>query len=287
LTMLSTPSLPSMGMLALSAMQLAAGAVFEFPSCLKDTPFSCQNSAAVADSCCLNSPGGALLQTQFWDTDPPAGPSDSWTIHGLWPDNCDGSYEQYCDKSREYSNITAIIQEQGQTELLSYMKKYWPNYEGEDEEFWEHEWNKHGTCINTIEPSCYKDYAPQKEVVDYLAKTVDLFKGLDSYKALAKAGIVPHASKTYKRSEIESALAAIHDGKKPYIGCKDGALNEIWYFYNTKGNAITGEYQPIDTLTSTKCSSSGIKYLPKKGGNSTAPAWKFRSGKAGQSVHFN
>ncbi|GAB1208615.1 hypothetical protein APSETT445_007366 [Aspergillus pseudonomiae] len=263
-----------MGMLALSAMQLAAGAVFEFPSCPKDTPFSCQNSTAVADSCCLNSPGGALLQTQFWDTDPPAGPSDSWTIHGLWPDNCDGSYEQYCDKSREYSNITAIIQEQGQTELLSYMKKYWPNYEGEDEEFWEHEWNKH-------------DYAPQKEVVDYLAKTVDLFKGLDSYKALAKAGIVPHASKTYERSEIESALAAIHDGKKPYIGCKDGALNEIWYFYNTKGNAITGEYQPIDTLTSTKCSSSGIKYLPKKGENSTAPAWKFRGGKAGQSVRFN
>ncbi|GMF76313.1 unnamed protein product [Aspergillus oryzae] len=60
------------------------------------------------------------------------------------PDNCDGSYGQFCDKSREYSNITAILQEQGRTELLSYMKKYWPNYEGDDEEFWEHEWNKHG-----------------------------------------------------------------------------------------------------------------------------------------------
>jgi ribonuclease T2 len=60
------------------------------------------------------------------------------------PDNCDGSYGQYCDKSREYSNITAILQEQGRTELLSYMNTYWPNYEGENEEFWEHEWNKHG-----------------------------------------------------------------------------------------------------------------------------------------------
>ncbi|BAE56022.1 ribonuclease T2-like protein [Aspergillus flavus] len=283
----STPSLPSMGMLALGAMQLAAGAVFEFPSCPKDIPFSCQNSTAVADSCCFNSPGGALLQTQFWDTNPPSGPSDSWTIHGLWPDNCDGSYGQFCDKSREYSNITAILQEQGRTELLSYMKKYWPNYEGDDEEFWEHEWNKHGTCINTIEPSCYKDYSPQKEVGDYLQKTVDLFKGLDSYKALAKAGIVPDSSKTYKRSEIESALAAIHDGKKPYISCEDGALNEIWYFYNIKGNAITGEYQPIDTLTSPGCSTSGIKYLPKKSENSTASAWKFRSDKASQSVRFN
>lgn len=25
-----------------------------------------------------------LLQTQFWDTDPSTGPSDAWTIHGLW-----------------------------------------------------------------------------------------------------------------------------------------------------------------------------------------------------------
>ncbi|KAB8070788.1 ribonuclease T2-like protein [Aspergillus leporis] len=281
--MLSTPSLPSMGMLALSAMQVAAGAVFDFESCPANIPFSCQNTTAVADSCCFNSPGGALLLTQFWDTDPPAGPSDSWTLHGLWPDNCDGSYGQYCDKSREYSNITAILQEQGRTELLSYMNTYWPNYEGENEEFWEHEWNKHGTCINTIEPSCYKDYSPQKEVGDYLEKAVNLFKGLDTYKALADAGITP-GSKTYKKSEILSALAKIHDGHEPYISCESGALNQVWYFYNIKGNAVTGEYQAIDTLTTPGCSSSGIKYLPKKSNNVTAPAWKFRRGKASQSV---
>ena len=45
---------------------------------------SCHNSSAVEDLCCFNSPGGSLLQTQFWDTDPQTGPDDSWTIHGLW-----------------------------------------------------------------------------------------------------------------------------------------------------------------------------------------------------------
>jgi len=45
---------------------------------------SCHNTSAVADLCCFNAPGGELLQTQFWDTAPVTGPSDSWTIHGLW-----------------------------------------------------------------------------------------------------------------------------------------------------------------------------------------------------------
>lgn len=98
------------------------------------------------------------------------------------PDNCDGTYESSCDPSREYSNITAILQSQGRTELLSYMQTYWKDYQGDDESFWSHEWNKHGTCINTIEPDCYTDYYPQEEVGDFFQKTVDLFKGLDTYK---------------------------------------------------------------------------------------------------------
>ncbi|KAE8146884.1 ribonuclease T2-like protein [Aspergillus avenaceus] len=281
----STLSLPSMGAFALGVMQLVSGAMFDLGTCPSDIPYSCQNSTAVEDTCCFNSPGGALLLTQFWDTDPATGPSDSWTLHGLWPDNCDGSYGQYCDNLREYSNITDILQEQGRTELLSYMKTYWPDYQGDDETFWEHEWNKHGTCINTIEPSCYTDYTPQKEVGDYLERAVDLFKGLDTYKALAAAGITPSSSKTYKKSDILSALAEIHDGHEPYISCESGALNQVWYFFNIKGNAITGDYKAIDPLATSGCSSSGIKYVPKPTSNNvTTRSWKFQRNKAKKSV---
>lgn len=45
---------------------------------------SCHNTSSVQDLCCFNSPGGSLLQTQFWDTNPVTGPDNSWTIHGLW-----------------------------------------------------------------------------------------------------------------------------------------------------------------------------------------------------------
>lgn len=62
------------------------------------------------------------------------------------------------------------------------MDEYWVDIDGDNESFWSHEWNKHGTCINTIEPSCYSGYSKQQEVGDFFEKTVDLFKGLDTYK---------------------------------------------------------------------------------------------------------
>lgn len=46
---------------------------------------SCKNTTTVKDTCCFEA-NGQLLQTQFWDFNPASGPSNSWTIHGLWPD---------------------------------------------------------------------------------------------------------------------------------------------------------------------------------------------------------
>lgn len=160
---------------------LAPQALGGSPPTCSNPQLSCQNTSAVADTCCFNAPGGQLLQTQFWDTNPPTGPSNHWTVHGLWPDHCDGSYDSYCDNSRNYTNITQILQAAGKTDLLTYMNTYWKDVNGDDESFWEHEWGKHGTCISTLNPRCYTGYSPQQEVVDYFQKVVDLFKTLDSY----------------------------------------------------------------------------------------------------------
>lgn len=144
------------------------------PKTCSNPQLSCQNTTSVSDLCCFNAPGGQLVQTQFWDTsiffalwclalknrdwqfsDPSTGPSNSWTIHGLWPDHCDGTYDSNCDTSRAYTNITAILNSYGKTDLLSYMNEYWVDENGDNESFWEHEWGKHGTCISTLKPSCY------------------------------------------------------------------------------------------------------------------------------------
>ena len=64
------------------------------PTC-SNPQTSCQNTTAVSNTCCFNSPGGLLLQTQFWDTDPATGPTNSWTIHGLWYVLCNQVVDVY------------------------------------------------------------------------------------------------------------------------------------------------------------------------------------------------
>lgn len=49
-----------------------------------DTQLSCHNTTVATNLCCINAPGGQLLQTQFWDSNPSNGPLQHWTIHGLW-----------------------------------------------------------------------------------------------------------------------------------------------------------------------------------------------------------
>jgi ribonuclease T2 len=151
------------------------------------------------------------------------------------------------------------------------MSTYWKDYQGDDETFWEHEWAKHGTCISTLEPSCYGDHKATEEVVDYFQKAVDLFKGLPSYQWLAAAGIEPSTSKTYTFSAIQSALAVNRPGVQVTLGCKSGVLNEIWYHYDVRGSLQTGEFVASDPDgTKSTCPQTGIKYLPK-GGSSTPP----------------
>lgn len=188
------------------------------------------------------------------------------------PDNCDGTYEQYCAPDREYFNITAILTESAPC-TLKYMQDYWKDYQGDDEDFWEHEFNKHGTCMSTLEPTCYPDFKPGQEVTDYFKRAVQVFKGLPSYDWLAEAGIVPSSTKTYTAAAIQAALRA-HHGYDVIINCRNGELDEIWYHYNIKGSIQSGEFIPVPTVGSkSTCPATGIKYLPKyAGGQPTTTA---------------
>jgi len=89
-SILETMSIRSLSKLAFGGAQVLLGAGTlghaASASCPNPGELSCRNTTAVADLCCFNAPGGQLVLTQFWDTAPATGPSNSWTVHGLWYD---------------------------------------------------------------------------------------------------------------------------------------------------------------------------------------------------------
>ena len=175
--------------------------------CSTDGPTSCHNTTAVSNTCCFEYPGGQILQTQFWDTGVEGSPANSWTIHGLWPDNCDGTYEEDCDPSRDYTNITQLLETQDATSTLDYMQQYWLNDDGSSQELWEHEWATHGTCYSTLEPSCLPSGSPPgAEAVAFFETVVRVFKTLPTYEWLEQAGITPDTETKYYLSDIIDAL---------------------------------------------------------------------------------
>ncbi|KAH3902294.1 related to Ribonuclease T2-like [Saccharomycodes ludwigii] len=283
--------------------------------CPIDTPLSCSNKTVISDSCCFEYPGGIFLQTQFWDYQlegDKAGPSNKFTLHGLWPDNCDGSYEQFCDSSLNINykldemlgnnsnfHVPDVLPDLTITgpELLEKMSVYWKSNTGDDSSLWKHEYNKHGTCIKTMNPKCYgrwwedsqslsnsiKNTANDKggllknrAVYDYFRISVELFEKLDTYKFLMEGGITPSIDKTYTRDEISSALKKHFQGHNVFFKCDSyGALNEIWYYHLiNRGSVLSQDFTPIDSFrTYSNCPISKIYYYPKgyKRHNPTPP----------------
>jgi len=254
--------------------------------------FSCENTTAIKNTCCSPTPGGLVLQTQYWDTytgledQGQLLPKDSWTIHGLWPDNCDGTFEQYCDFSRQYDpspspatlpdgttvppyngpGMTDFITQFGRFDLLEYMNNYWINLGSPNEAFWAHEFSKHATCTSTFDVVCYApNYQPHQDVIDFFDAVVRAFKQFPTYDILASAGIVPSNKTTYKLGDIQKALKA-QTGGVPYLGCGNNGtvLQEVWYFNHVSGTEQFGRFKALDSVTNSTCSSTqGIYYYER------------------------
>ncbi|GBE77418.1 Ribonuclease Le2 [Sparassis crispa] len=189
---------------------------------------SCQNSSVETNSCCFEAPGGWISQVQFWDTNPSTGPSTNWTIHGLWPNNCDGSYSEDCDPSRDYSDITSLLQDQGASSTLDFMQTYWISDDESNEAFW--------------------------EAVAFFETAVNLFQSLPTYEWLEQAGITPGDSE-YALSDLVSALQSAF-GATPIFSCNDhNTIYQISYYFNLQGSMIDGQFDPVDAPSSSSCDS--------------------------------
>ena len=89
-----------------------------------------------------------LLVTQWPATQPsaswPAGADVSdFTLHGLWPSRTGADVNTYpCTCTSEQFSDSKVAS------VMDQMKAHWPSYTGNNDQFWSHEWSKHGTCCD-------------------------------------------------------------------------------------------------------------------------------------------
>lgn len=95
---------------------------------------------------------------------------DKWHIHGLWPQYSETSYPKFC-KNIPF-NITNL------EHIIDQLHENWYSTCTKDEQFWKHEWDKHGTCMFNFNQKEFGKYE-----LNYFSKALYLF---DKAKKLNK-----------------------------------------------------------------------------------------------------
>lgn len=223
--------------------------------------FAC--ALAGTDSCCTQKHGMLVLATQWI---PNSGAVDEFTLHGLWPNTCSNGRtgDAGCDPKRVYKDMTQFLDADMQQE----MTKYWPSKFGDHNSFWTHEWNKHGTCMTTLDPKCFagnNEYKTGSEISVYFKQTLKLRQQYELYRALKKNGIVATLDKSKWKTSDEIAGAIKKEyGVNVALKCNGGVLYEVVMYFAAVGRE---EYVPIDVPANLRhsCGKSGSKVgLPPK-----------------------
>lgn len=235
--------------------------------CPQTNPVTCSTNPTNND-CCYENPGGVIIQAQSWGYNPAVGSSDTFTLNGILPAKCDGTFQEFCNSLltvNEKDLKEMIITQYGDQGLYDEMSSFWKSPTGSGELLWAEEFNKHGSCISTLRPVCYSsNYESNENIYDYFRINIAMYQKYPTYQELGNAGIVPSTSKTYTMDEISSALSSVNNGHSVYLGCdENNALVEVRYYTHFVGPLIFQEYQPIDSLAQYTCPTSGIKFLPK------------------------
>nr|AAT69248.1 S4-RNase protein [Prunus armeniaca]ADZ73655.1 S-locus associated ribonuclease [Prunus armeniaca] len=134
----------------------------------------------------------------------------NFTIHGLWPSN-------YSNPTRPSNCVGSHFNESKLSpQLISKLRISWPDVEsGNDTQFWEGEWNKHGKCSQE-----------KLNQMQYFERSHDMWMSYNITDILKNASIVPHPTQTWTYSDIVSAIKS-KTQRTPLVRCKrDPAPNK-------------------------------------------------------------
>ena len=125
-------------------------------------------------------------------------PWRNFTVHGVWPEYKNGSWPSWCARDFRVEEIEGI---------MAQLFGVWPSFSGDTIEFWQHEWNKHGSCANMSE-------------LEYFGSALLWHKYFD-LSAIAK----PNTSIPY--AQLNAQVTRIV-GAKPYFICNGRFLAEVY-----------------------------------------------------------
>ncbi|KAJ7953815.1 Ribonuclease [Quillaja saponaria] len=153
-------------------------------------------------------------------------PAADFGIHGLWPNYQDGSYPSNCDPDSPFKQSEI-------SDLRSSMQRNWPTLacpSGSGIQFWTHEWEKHGTCSESV-----------LDQHGYFETALNLKNKANILQALTRAGIQPDG-KSYSLSSIKDSIK-VAIGYTPWIECNvDGSGNsqlyQVYLCVDTSGSGL-------------------------------------------------
>ncbi|KAJ9068030.1 Ribonuclease T2 precursor (RNase T2) [Entomophthora muscae] len=183
-----------------------------------------ENCPLTARSCTFKRHGGCCVPTlgrivfsQIWD---PYEPIDAFTIHGLWPSDCRTGQAppNGCGEPSSIASISAAVQVD--PTLHQVMSTYWPSKSGS---LWANEWNKHGTCLSTVETRCYDNDSHPNDAIRYFKVSLSLYSQFDIMEELRPKKIVP--GNNYTRKDFFNAMS--HWKGSVGLYCRSNELSEI------------------------------------------------------------
>ncbi|KAG6146409.1 hypothetical protein E4U28_000602 [Claviceps purpurea] len=276
---------------------LAHGATPALDHCASIKPvLSCSCNATpgkAGDTCCTETYGGLLVATQLWSTftgresEGQVYAKNSWSIHGLWPDFCNGSYTQYCDLSRQYDPKPSPNTTNSKPDGVRV-----PPYTGEPIDGW---FAPHGklSLLSSMKKHWPPNSSPHDDLFTFFETVLRWHRTLPTFQWLLDAGIQPSNTTSYTYAAIQAALAQTPDGQHhppAFIGCggprfnetlrgrgslDNGRteLNEIWYYFHVRGRPQRGEGRRVHAgdaggrLTTCAVAEGAVRYLERSEGS--------------------
>jgi ribonuclease T2 len=139
-----------------------------------------------------------------------APPLQEFTLHGLWPEYSSGGWPQYCPFSHTVEEDDDIK-----------FRCEWPSFHGSTLSFWDHEWEKHGSCAAPL----------LGNRTEYFKTVVDLHDKFNLNHVFRSNRLWPvgNSQGMFTTTEAVNAVEQAFPGaKQPRLACNKGSLSEVW-----------------------------------------------------------